>query len=187
MADILHSVQSGQNINDSAQTFAGAKTFSGALTPSSGIVGRTDGGAVAAGSIGEVKTVLGSEFAVTNNTTVTLASLTLTPGVWRVDYYCWTINGVPTNAACRFIANIKYGDSTFAPTTATNSDSAGVIMIMPDPINGSFSSGAANSLPGGAVVASGDVDKNVYVRGGLDTRTTGTGAFRAKIVATRIA
>jgi hypothetical protein len=40
-------------VTTSTQTFAGDKTFSGSITPSGGIVGKTDGAAVGAGKVGQ--------------------------------------------------------------------------------------------------------------------------------------
>lgn len=43
----------GELESSAAQTISGAKTFTGAITPTGGIVGKTDGAAVAAGYVGE--------------------------------------------------------------------------------------------------------------------------------------
>jgi hypothetical protein len=99
MADILHSVQSGQNINDSAQTFIGAKTFS------TGIVGATNGAAIAAGYIGEkiaattTNTAQGSPVLATWYD-ITAGSITITAGVWLV-YWCGLVDltGATTSSA----------------------------------------------------------------------------------------
>lgn len=106
----------GELDSSSAQTIAGAKTFTGALTPSGGIVGRTDGAAVPEWQIGETRTA--SVLSATNNSTsaTTLTNdLTLTAGVWRIVYfdtsYRSTTPSVGTNSqATARIQNIT--DST---------------------------------------------------------------------------
>jgi hypothetical protein len=77
----------GELDSSSAQTIAGAKTFTGALTPSGGIVGRTDGVAVPAGMIGERVTwasAPGNQAMTTTMTDWTNASISLSAGVWMV-------------------------------------------------------------------------------------------------------
>ena len=79
------SATSGGELTTGAQTIAGAKTFSGATTLSGGLVGKTDGVAVAAGYVGQVLTASLSNVALTVSGTVYNAgSLALTAGTWLV-------------------------------------------------------------------------------------------------------
>jgi hypothetical protein len=67
-----------------AKTFSGAVTISGALTPVSGIVGKTDGVAVPAGYVGQVIQVTGASTTGLNATVSNITSIALTPGVWLI-------------------------------------------------------------------------------------------------------
>ena len=102
------------NSNVLSGTFSGALTITGALTPSGGIVGKTDGVAVAAGYVGErraftSRTVTGSSNAWAANAT---PLDTIPSGVWLISCSF----SVRTDNAGSFIAT---GVST--NTTADNS------------------------------------------------------------------
>jgi hypothetical protein len=66
------------------QVIPGAKTFSGALTPAGGIVGKTDGVTVPAGYVGQVIQVTGASTTGLNATVSNITNITLTPGVWLI-------------------------------------------------------------------------------------------------------
>ena len=98
----------GGELTNGAQTIAGAKTFTGAttfsstLTPSGGVVGRTNGVAVPAGQIGETITsanIVTTTLASLSDTDITNATITLTPGVWRITYQltCQMLTASATN------------------------------------------------------------------------------------------
>lgn len=79
---------SGTQTIAGAKTWTGAQTFSGAITPTGGIVGKTDGVAIAAGYIGEtVRTAL----TASGNTSAggvyvaSGATFTLQPGEYLID------------------------------------------------------------------------------------------------------
>lgn len=157
----------------------GGGTFPGTL-----IVGRTDGSTPAAGYVGEQKTVLGSEVTSTSATTTTLATLLLTTGLWRVDFYVWSTNASPVNAGTFITSQALLGSSGFTPSVATNADNAGVVTLTP--ITTNFNGGAASSIPLLVPVTTATSDKNVYLRSTLTGITSGNAAWRGKIVATRI-
>ena len=92
------------------QTIAGAKTFSGAITPTGGIVGKTDGVAVAAGYVGErFSATTGNNYPTSANTPTTLASFTLNKGKYLVGYTTyWFGDG----GAYRIFCTQLYTDST---------------------------------------------------------------------------
>jgi hypothetical protein len=72
-------------VTTGTQTFAGDKTFNGSITPSGGIVGKTDGLAVAAGRVGErVESISGLINLTGNGQYTDLTSITLTAGVWVI-------------------------------------------------------------------------------------------------------
>jgi len=146
--------------------------------------GRTDGSSPAAGEIGEQKTNLGPETTGTSPGTVTLATLLLTDGLWRVDFYVWSINGTPVSAGTYIISKALLGNSTFGPSTGTSVDNSGVLTIAPNTTN--FNGGAASSIPLLVSVTTGTPDKNIYLRSVLSGITSGLAAWRGYIVATRM-
>jgi hypothetical protein len=75
-------------VTTGTQTFAGDKTFNGSITPSGGIIGKTDGVPVAAGNVGEVITWASAPSTQVLTTSVadwTNATIVLTPGVWQIS------------------------------------------------------------------------------------------------------
>lgn len=102
------------------KTFSGAVTVSGALTASSGVVGRTDGATVPSGYIGEKISATSSSFftgPTVNNTfsDVTSLSIPLTPGVWRIDSFAlcqFYVSGVNTASSYKFGSAIRDGANT---------------------------------------------------------------------------
>lgn len=70
------------------QTFAGNKTFNGSLTPSGGIVGKTDGASVSSGFIGEIITASSLTTTVPisggNYTATALRRITLSKGQYMI-------------------------------------------------------------------------------------------------------
>lgn len=78
------------SVNITTQSFAGAKTFTGAvavqgaLTPSAGITGRTDGPTIGAGLVGQTLVANASVAINTAATAFAVSSLSLTAGVWIV-------------------------------------------------------------------------------------------------------
>ena len=74
-------------VTTGAQTFAGAKTFNGVISPTAGITGLV--ATPTTGQIGEIisgagGTGGGSTTITTSGTTATVVGITLTPGVWDV-------------------------------------------------------------------------------------------------------
>lgn len=135
--------------------------------------------------MGQQLSVTGSELttATTGGVTITLATLPITSaGIWKVDFYVWNVEALPVNAGASFVANAKYDDATFVPTTATNTDNSGTIAGVS--VNGAIRFAGCSSIPS-AVIAT-DGTKSVTLRETV-TITTGTAAMRGKIVATRIA
>jgi len=150
------------------------------------VLGSTTGAAVPAGRVGEVLSVTGSE--ITTNTTggvtLTLATLPITSvGVWRVDFYVWNVEAITVNPGASFVANAKYNDSTFTPSTATDADNSGAVASI-SVNNGAIRGANCGSIPG--VVISTDGTKSVTLRQFISI-TTGIPAARGRIVATRIA
>jgi hypothetical protein len=73
-------------VTTGTQTFAGDKTFNGSITPSGGIVGKTDGVAVAAGRVGQVITAtLGNVSLAASGGQYNGGTLSLTAGVWIIE------------------------------------------------------------------------------------------------------
>lgn len=102
------------------QTFAGNKTFNGSITPSGGIVGKTDGVAVSAGNVGQLLRESRDRSAQTALTTgvsanITANPMTLTAGVWLVTGSV-SIIGTATSA------RLDFGLSTTSATLPPASD-----------------------------------------------------------------
>ncbi len=74
-------------VSTGTQSFAGAKTFVGTITPSAGIVGLSSGAAVTAGNIGQKITWVSAPTTATLTTSMadwTNATIDLTAGIWLV-------------------------------------------------------------------------------------------------------
>lgn len=86
MPDLVRKPASASNNGEldssAAQVIPGAKTFSGAITPSGGIVGKTDGVAVGSGLVGETQTTQNTAGVSLTTGGVTAHSVTVTAGVW---------------------------------------------------------------------------------------------------------
>ena len=76
---------SDDSIDPTSADFTGDVTIDGSLTVDSGIVGKTDGVAIAAGYIGEELTGSGSTSTIGSNTWTNVDSVSLTAGVWLVS------------------------------------------------------------------------------------------------------
>jgi hypothetical protein len=104
-------------------TFSGALTVAGAFTPSGGIVGRTDGVAVAPGYVGQVLTssaaAQGYNMPQTVGTSADLTSLTLTSGAWLVIANINGVIGLATSANAYLIHTI-YNNTTGSASAATS-------------------------------------------------------------------
>jgi len=103
-------------VSTGTQTFAGAKTFVGAVTPSAGIVGKTDGAAVTAGNVGQVLEQTRLRSAGTSLTTgvaanVTATALTLTAGEWDITGIAG-FNGSGTTTVASAVATISTTSAT---------------------------------------------------------------------------
>lgn len=88
-------------INTGTQTFAGAKTFNDAITPSAGVIGVGGSSFPSAGKIGEVLTYIQSgTAALTSGAWASFgAGITLTAGIWHVMYDCYLErNGATVNS-----------------------------------------------------------------------------------------
>jgi hypothetical protein len=84
-------------------TTSGAATIGGALTPSGGIAGITNGSAVISGSVGQVLSAQTSTaVTLTSNTVTNIISLSVPPGVWQFSgtttLACTTANIVTANS-----------------------------------------------------------------------------------------
>jgi hypothetical protein len=87
-------------VSTGTQTIAGAKTFTGAFTPSGGIVGKTDG-AASSGNVSEIITASFSSKTITTSGT-TLVSQNLNQGIYLALYYANVTKGASTRI---FIGN----------------------------------------------------------------------------------
>ena len=112
------------NSNVLSGTFSGAMTFTGPITPSGGIVGKTDGVAVAAGYVGEM---LGSEdtgtggssYYVSSTTAITatpadLVTITLKKGSYFASFRHDFLS--PDATARTATYTIKLGGTSISPT-----------------------------------------------------------------------
>lgn len=87
-ATIQNALTTGYSFESGAGSEIGFLSNGGALTLSSGVVGRTSG-AAASGNLGEVSTASrarGSATGLTTNTAKSVVSITLGAGVWRLVY-----------------------------------------------------------------------------------------------------
>ena len=97
-------------VSTGAQSFAGAKTFLGALTPSGGIVGNTSGATVGPGLIGEVSRLNGTTVHPASGLS-NMATFTLGAGAWLISAHlqvtnngsgtAWNANNTPGLAISR--------------------------------------------------------------------------------------
>jgi len=87
-------------------TFSGALTVTGPFTPSGGIVGKTDGVAIAAGYVGQkISGVVSGTLTLSSNSRRNVATVALTPGVWAV-YGCCGMGGGNPITGTRTLAEI---------------------------------------------------------------------------------
>lgn len=126
-------------VTTAAQTFAGAKTFSGLLTPSAGIVGTTGGSAATTGNVGERLVATAS---ITNLPTTTqwgdLATLNVAAGGWLLIGQVYFSLNAATQTAAKMGISATSGNSstglsegqtrmdTLAPTT--NADTSASVL-----------------------------------------------------------
>lgn len=104
-------------VSTATQQFGGDKEFIGSITPTGGIVGKTDGVAVSAGKVGEKITWNTPPASVTLTTTEsdwTNATFTLTPGVWLVNYSIQTSANPPSVAGAVLTSVVRVTDSSNA-------------------------------------------------------------------------
>ena len=135
----------GELNSESAQTIAGAKTFTGALTPSGGIVGRTDGVAVPAGQIGETPVATaksatgGAAYTIEASTNLTstpnnVCAVTLNRGTYLAAAFVSITNHA---SASNLQISLRLGSTSVAPTgvyqvgVATNGEGAISIPMTP--------------------------------------------------------
>lgn len=125
---IVSASQAGA-LSTGADTIAGAKTFTGTITPSAGIVGQTSGSAVAAGNIGEnrsIAIVRTSAISLTSGSGgVDITGVTLAAGVWLVSGSIGftgsstTFSGFKAARSDADSANTFPANSTFGTQTIT--------------------------------------------------------------------
>jgi hypothetical protein len=114
-----------------AQTIAGDKTFSGALTPSGGIVGKTDGVAVAAGYVGEILTA-GAETTYANIAAnqVNTISRALSKGTYLVSLFLYIR---PATEALRGLGvKLTAGTEYYTPSAYNTNPNTGPITVNAD-------------------------------------------------------
>jgi hypothetical protein len=127
------SASSSGIVTTGTQTFAGDKTFNGSLTPSGGIVGKTDGVAVAAGKVGEIYTTSFTGGALTTGVAGRSAIINLpSAGVWLI--FCTSVfTGTATTMTQRR-SSIGTSDSLNFTLSATNSYEAGYESFNPSAV-----------------------------------------------------
>lgn len=110
------------DVTTGTQTFAGAKTFTGTITPSAGLVGSDGTGNATAGNVGEYFEALQSTYAATagNGIYGDLGSITLTPGDWDISYIVQYFNNTATG--------VSYYEAAIA-TTSGNTSTGSVMGI----------------------------------------------------------
>jgi hypothetical protein len=120
-------------VSTGTQTFAGNKTFNGSITPSGGIVGKTDGVAVAAGKVGEIYTTSFTGGALTTGVAGRSAIINLpSAGVWLI--FCTSVfTGTATTMTQRR-SSIGTSDSLNFTLSATNSYEAGYESFNPSAV-----------------------------------------------------
>lgn len=107
-------------VSATTQSFGGDKTFIGSITPSSGIVGKTDGVAIGAGKLGQIITSGQQTNTLTTGQYDDTMSVTLTAGVWLITfrgeivganlsgYYSFFIGTVPGNNSTGSSAGVNF-------------------------------------------------------------------------------
>jgi hypothetical protein len=134
------------NSNVLSGTFSGALTITGALTPSGGIVGKTDGVAVAAGYVGEICTTTeragtgGSAYQDFNNTAITNTGFTkmiyksVKKGIYIVSGQsgCYRSDSATSGELIAYLAvgDTAVSNSVYAGISSTNTGTACVNTVI---------------------------------------------------------
>jgi hypothetical protein len=164
-------------VSTGTQSFAGNKTFVGTITPSAGIVGKTDGVAPTAGNYGEVLTAGPTTVtALAVNQFNNVTSLALTAGSWLI-----TVNIAHTAFAITGGTSSEGAVSTFSGNTTTDHVSGDNQMDGPSPP-------ASNQDTNMCLTWVKNISSTttIYAKSKVNA-SSGTSASRAKITARRLA
>jgi hypothetical protein len=105
-------------VSTGTQTFAGDKTFNGSITPSGGIVGKTDGVAVEVGKVGQrIEAASSAATLIASSQYKNQDSITLTAGIWLVNAGLTFQYGSASSADTALCAVSGYSDNTVTDHT----------------------------------------------------------------------
>ncbi len=186
-ASAIHSLQfSASGGNDlgnitQAGVWSLGPTPSGSTFPGNNITGKRDGSAVAAGYVGEVlSSTLGTTSAVaTTGTYKSLVSVTLTPGVWKVEGLV-ALNPGTATSLLRFLPAISLTNNAL---DVTNKGNLSVLTFTATPAQSVFSPAGRGRL------VNVSANTTVYLVGYVEYSAAGTAVYSAEtyIEAIRIA
>ena len=168
------SATSGGELTTGAQTIAGAKTFSGATTLSGGLLGKTDGVAVAASYIGQYITWVTppTGFNVPSATPADWpnAVIVLPPGVWHVT----------ANLTAYFTTGAGSGNEGY--TVAQITDSANTLVPGMEKLIYAKTAAAVSIISGGSLslgfIANLSSSTTYKIRGYYFSATSGSGSLQ---------
>jgi hypothetical protein len=161
--------------------WGGALQVTGALTPSGGIVGKTDGAAVAAGMVGEYSTAAFSEVVVSSTATTNVQSRTIAIGTWLIWGIVNTINSAYIDAKGIFAGIGIANNDTYSGYGAT-SGFADLTKVFTQADNAGQSSFSTQPF-----VVSLVAPTTYFLNVALHSRTGGSLGVRGSIKAIRIA